>query len=166
MNQLRYRQEPKDDNNFPGFPFPPPPCFQPLPESFIDSSQPQQFRPDNSFGNFHVTAQLSSANFSRNEKPPDILFDSLTQMKEKVAQKFVQNNVQKELDDTIFEFPDLPKLELGDGLLNSLCVEADDISEQKFVNQKQQEDAVLEEIKEEYNFDEIKDAFDEGSVPQ
>ena len=165
MNQLRYRQEPKDDNNFPGFPFPPPPCFQPLPESFIDSSQPQQFRPDNSFGNFHVTAQLSSANFSRNEKPPDILFDSLTQMKEKVAQKFVQNNVQKELDDTIFEFPDLPKLELGDGLLNSLCVEADDISEQKFVNQKQQ-DTVLEEIKEEYNFDEIKDAFDEGSVPQ
>ena len=94
------------------------------------------------------------------------MFDSLTQMKEKVAQKFVQNNVQKELDDTIFEFPDLPKLELGDGLLNSLCVEADDISEQKFVNQKQQEDAVLEEIKEEYNFDEIKDAFDEGSVPQ
>ena len=85
LNQLRYRQEPKDDNNFslpplapafspppapgtsPGFPFPPPPCFQPLPESFIDSSQPQQFRPDNSFGNFHVTAQLSSANFSRNE---------------------------------------------------------------------------------------------------
>ena len=51
------------------------------------------------------------------------------QMKEKVAQEFVQNNVQKELDDTIFEFPDPPNFELGDGLLNSLGVEADDILE-------------------------------------
>ena len=57
------------------------------------------------------------------------MFGSLTQMKEKVAQKFVQNNAQKELDDTIFEFPDPPKLELGDGLLNSLGVDADDILE-------------------------------------
>ena len=62
--------------------------------------------------------------------------------------------------------PDPPKLELGDGLLNTLGVKADDILEQKFVNQKQQEDAVLEQIKEEHNFDKIKDAFDEGTTPQ
>ena len=61
--------------------------------------------------------------------------------------------------------PDPPKLELGDGLLNSLGVEADDILEQKLINKKQQEDAVLEQIKEDYNFDEIKDAFHEGAVP-
>ena len=43
-----------------------------------------------------------------------------------------------------------PKLELGDGLLNSVGVEADDILDQKFVNKKQQEDAVLEQIKDDY----------------
>ena len=34
------------------------------------------------------------------------------------------------------------------------------------VNKKQQEDAVLEQIKEDYNSDEIKDAFDECVVPR
>ena len=50
--------------------------------------------------------------------------------------------------------------------MNTLGVEADDILDQEFVNKKQQEDEVLEQIKEEYNFDEIKDAFDEVTVPQ
>ena len=50
-------------------------------------------------------------------------------------------------------------------MLNLLGVEADDILEQKVVNKKQQEDAVLKQIKEDYNFDEIKDVFDEGAVP-
>ena len=59
--------------------------------------------------------------------------------------------------------PDPPKLKLGDGLLNSLGVEADDILEQKLINRKQH--AVLEQIKEDYKFDEIKDAFDEGAIP-
>ena len=176
LNRLRDRQEPKDDNNLSlpppapgtsrGFPLPLPPSFQPLSESFLDSSWPQQFRPDNSCGNFHIPAQLSSAYFNRNEKPSGNLFGSLTQVKEKVAEKFVQNSLQKELDDTIYELPDPPKLELGDGLLNTLGVQADDILEQKFVNQKQQEDTVLEQIKKEYNFDEIKDAFDEDTVLQ
>ena len=70
------------------------------------------------------------------------------------------------MDDTIHELPDPPKLELGDDLLNTLGVKADDIFDQEFVNKKQQEDEVLEQIKGEYNFDEIKDAFDEGTVPQ
>ena len=144
----------------------PPLAFQPLPESFLDSSRPQQFKPHNSFGNFHIPAQLSFANFSRNEQLSGNLFGSLTQVKEKPAEKFVQNSVQKELDDTVYELPDLPKLELDNGLLSTLGVQPDDILEQKFVNEKQQEDAVLGQIKEEYNFDEIKDAFDEGTVPQ
>ena len=60
-------------------------------------------------------------------------------MKKKVAEKFVQNSIQKELDDTISELPDPSKLELGDGLLNTSGVQADDILEQKIVNQKQHE---------------------------
>ena len=87
-----------------------------------------------------------------------------TQVLEREKEK-VQDSVQKELDDTIYELPDPPKLELGDGLLNLLGVQADDILEQNFVNQNQQEDAVLEQIKEEDSFDEIKNAFDEAAVP-
>ena len=72
---------------------------------------------------------------------------------------------KKELDDTIYELPDPPKLELTDGFLNLLGVEAHVILEQKFTNKKKQEDAVLEEIRENYNFDEIKDAFNKAAVP-
>ena len=78
----------------------------------------------------------------------------------------IKNYLEIYLDDTIYELPDPPKLELGYSLLNTLCVEADDILDQEFINIKQQEDEVLEKIKEEYDFDEFKDVFDEGTVPQ
>ena len=68
---------------------------------------------------------------------------TLTREKEKV----IRENVQKELDDTIYELLDPPKLELGDGLLNTLGLKGDDILDQEFVNKKQQEDEVLEQIK-------------------
>ena len=54
-----------------------------------------------------------------------------------------------------------PKLELGDGLMNILGPETKEISDERFVNNKERKDEVLESIKEEYNFDEIKDAFDD-----
>ena len=66
----------------------------------------------------------------------------------------------------IFELlNDPPKLELGDGLVNILGPEAEDILDDEIVNKKELEDEVLENIKEEYCFEEIKDAFDEASVP-
>ena len=46
-----------------------------------------------------------------------------------------------------------------------LGAEADDILDEKFVNKKKQEDEALKNFKEEYGFEEIKDASDEGSVP-
>ena len=49
--------------------------------------------------------------------------------------------------------------------LNSLGVEANDILNQEFVSSKELQDATLEQIKEEYNFNKIKNAFDEGSIP-
>ena len=68
-------------------------------------------------------------------------FGSQTQTltREKEKEKVAQDSVQKELDDTIYELPDPARLELGDGLLNSLGVEADDILEEKYVNKKQEE---------------------------
>ena len=70
-----------------------------------------------------------------------------------------------EIDNEIYESPHLPKLEVGDGLLNTLGAEAEDILEDQFVNPKELEEKTIEQIKEEYNFDEIKDAFDHAAVP-
>ena len=60
---------------------------------------------------------------------------------------------------------DPPKLELGDGLANILGPEAEDILDEGFIYKKELEDEVLENIKEQYGFEEIKDAFDKASVP-
>ena len=38
---------------------------------------------------------------------------------------------------------------------------ADDILDKQFINEKEQEDAELQQLKDEYNFDQIKDALDE-----
>ena len=48
-------------------PPPPPPHFQP-PPSVFNSFQPPPPRSDNSFGNFYISAQLSSANFGNRKQ--------------------------------------------------------------------------------------------------
>ena len=70
-----------------------------------------------------------------------------------------------ETDDKIYEIPDLPKLELGNQLLNILGSEAEDILERDFISSKKLEDKTIEQIEDEYNFDKIKDAFDHAAVP-
>ena len=85
----------------------------------------------------------------------NIVGQKQTLTREKEWEKVAQGSVQQELDDAIYELPDPPKLELGNGLLNLLDVEANDILEQKFFNKKKQEDAVLKRIKKDYNFNEI-----------
>ena len=171
MNKLKDIQEPTYNNISPP-PSPPallpglgqalgltssPPFILPPPPSggFFNSFQLPPARSHNSFGNFHIRAHLSSVNFNNTQGLSGNSFGSKTQVLEREKEK-VQDSVQKELDDMIYELPDL---------LNLLGVQADDILEQNFVNQKQQEDAVLEQIKEEDSFDEIKNAFDEAAVP-
>ena len=53
---------------------------------------------------------------------------------------------------------------MGDGLANILGAVAEDILDEGLVDKKELEDEVLENIKEEYGFEEIKDAFGEASV--
>ena len=102
------------------------------------------------FGNLHVPAQTSSSNF--NTKAPSWnLFRSQTQTLTREKEE-IMDSVQKELDNKTDELTDPPKLELGNTLINLLGAEADDFLENKFVNKKEQEDAVLELVKEEYNF--------------
>ena len=69
------------------------------------------------------------------------------------------------IDDKIYEIPDLPKLELGDQLLNTLGAEAEDILKEDFVSSNELEDKTIKQIKDGYNFDEIKNAFDHAAVP-
>ena len=52
-------------------------------------------------------------------------------------EKKEKEKIIDEIDNKIYELPDLPKLELGDGLLNTLGVEAEDILDDQFVNPKQ-----------------------------
>ena len=85
----------------------------------------------------------------------NIVGQKQTLTREKEWEKVAQGSVQQELDGAIYELPDPPKLELGNGLLNLLDVEANDILEQKFFNKRKQEDAVLKQIKKDYNFNEI-----------
>ena len=74
--------------------------------------------------------------------------------------------MQYKKNQTTYELPDdPPKLELGDGLANILEPEAKDILDEGFINKKELEDKVFENIKDEYGFEEIKYVFDEASVP-
>ena len=79
---------------------------------------------------------------------------------EKVKQK---KDTQVAIDDALYEMSDNPDLELGDGLLETLGTDAEDLFQANNLTKKE-EDVVLEKIKEEYEFEDIKDAVDEGNV--
>ena len=60
--------------------------------------------------------------------------------------------------------PAISKLKLGDRLAHVLGAEAEGILGNDFLQVKELEDKNIEEIKEEYEFEKIKDAFNEGVV--
>ena len=64
----------------------------------------------------------------------------------------------------IYKLPKIPKLKLGDRLANILGTEGEEILEDNFLQAKELEDKNIEEIKEEYEFDKVKDGFDEETV--
>ena len=97
--------------------------------------------------------------------PANNLFGSQTQTLTREKEE-TKDKVLEEIDEKIHDIPDLPKLELGNGLVSHLGAEAKDILEGKLVNSKKLEDDALENIKEGHGFEEIKDAFDEGTVPE
>ena len=118
MNRLKSKTEPKKNNDYnnknnlspppspllvsPGPdpfipPLPPPPPPQPFqtPPSVFNSFQPAPPRSYNSFRNFHISAQLSSANFGNREQ-------GLSLTREEEKEKVVQDSVQKKLEETIY----------------------------------------------------------------
>ena len=70
------------------------------------------------------------------------------------------------MDDTLRELPQPQKLELDDSLLNVLSAKADDILNTDYINDKKLNEKEIEDIKEEVDFENIKNTLDEGNIPQ
>ena len=74
----------------------------------------------------------------------------------------------QEIDDFLYELPDvgMPTLELGDKLLDTLGTEAEDLFND-MPTKKDEEDAILQEVIDEYNIPGMKEKMDEtGKVPE
>ena len=61
--------------------------------------------------------------------------------------------------------PSPPRLELSDKILKVLR-DGEDIINDEFVKVEVLDDKEMQEIKDEYNFDNVKNEFDEGKVPE
>ena len=71
-----------------------------------------------------------------------------------------------DIEDTLYELPGNSDLVLGDGLIENLAVVAGDLLDAENITKQEEEDVVLEKIIEEYGFEDIKEAFNEGQVPE
>ena len=74
----------------------------------------------------------------------------------------------QEIDDFLYELPDvgMPTLELGDKLLDTLGTEAEDLFND-MPTKKDEEDAILQKVIDEYNIPGMKEKMDEtGKVPE
>ena len=80
-----------------------------------------------------------------------------------------RTKTQQEVDDFLYELPDnMPKLVLGDGLLNTLGIESEDLFDPRaHPTKKEEEDEILKDIMDEYEIDKIRDTMDEtAQVPE
>ena len=94
------------------------------------------------------------------------LFGSIGAMIDPKAKE--KNKTSQEIDDFLYELPDngAPTLELGDGLLNSLGNEGQDMFD-GVPTKKEEEDTVLQDIIDEYGIPDMKDEMDKtGQVPE
>ena len=76
-----------------------------------------------------------------------------------------KNYTQITINDTLYELPEHTALELGDGLIENLGVAAEDLVQIDNVT-KEEEALILEKVKEEYGFDDIKESFNKRKVPE
>ena len=76
-----------------------------------------------------------------------------------------KNYTQITINDTLYELPEHTALELGDVLIENLGVAAEDLVQIDNVT-KEEEALILEKVKEEYGFDDIKESFNKRKVPE
>ena len=84
-------------------------------------------------------------------------------MGENVIEK--PEKVIENIDNELSEIPEPPEIELANWIIYILSTKADEILQDGYMNDNALNEKTIEEIKNEYNFDQIKDAFDEGKVP-
>ena len=77
-----------------------------------------------------------------------------------------KTDVQNAIDDALYELPDNLELELGDGLLETLGNNAEDLLKADNITKEEEKDLILEKVIEEYGFEDIKDSLDKGNVPE
>ena len=77
------------------------------------------------------------------------------------ANNFLPEDILKnKIDEFMKSFPPPPRLELTDEILNVLT-DAENV-----INNEETDDKDIQQIKDEYNLDYIKNEFDEGKVPE
>ena len=165
QQRLNLRQPKVDDllqqrlNNLRGIPNPNPPT-RPEEVLFFANNAP----------NFHIPAQTSNFNPYRKTNPGssggvgnDLSGSQTATLTrgEKVKEKI---DTQLAIDDALYELPDNPELKLRDGLIDTLGNDAEDLFQIDNITKEEEEDLALEKKKEEYGFEDIKEAFDEGKV--
>ena len=72
--------------------------------------------------------------------------------------------VIENIDRAIYEIPNPTKIEIGNSPLSILWTDAEDGLKDDYVNDEVLDDKTIKQIKDEYSFDDIKDAFDDGQV--
>ena len=79
-----------------------------------------------------------------------------------------KTKTQQEVDDFLYELPDsMPKLILGNRLLNRLGTETEDLFNSDALPSKKEEDEILKDIMSEYEIDKIRGTMDEkGQIPE
>ena len=76
-----------------------------------------------------------------------------------------KEQILEDINTAIYEVPEPHKIEIGEPLLNFLSTDAEAILADDYVNPEELQNKTIDQRKEEYKFDEIKDAFDEGKIP-
>ena len=105
-------------------------------------------------------------NIDNNEKIGNDLFGSVAAMAGPRAAP--PEKPRQEIDDFLYELPDtgMPALEIGDKLLDTLGVEAEDLFN-NVPTKKEKENEILQDLIDEYDVPGMKDTMDEtGEVPE
>ena len=76
-----------------------------------------------------------------------------------------KDQILEDINRAIYEVLEPTKIMIGDPLLNFLSTDAKGILADDYGNPEELQDRTIEQIKEEYKFDETKDTFDEGKIP-
>ena len=76
-----------------------------------------------------------------------------------------KDQVLEDISRAIYEVLEPTKIEIGDPLLKFLSTDSEGILADYYGNPEELQDRTIEQIKEEYKFDEPKDTFDEGKIP-